>query len=68
MGPNFFKVPSKFLFISWICWFFLVINMWGVLSTSPATNIDDENLENKPYFCFDLLANLEDILRPVDAR
>ena len=42
--------------------------MWGVLSTSPATNIDDENLENKPYFCFDLLANLEDILRPVDAR
>ena len=42
--------------------------MWGVLDTSHAPTTANYNLGNKPYFCLDLLANLEDLLRPVDAR
>ena len=42
--------------------------MWGLLATSHATMTAIENLANKPYFCLDLLANFEDLLRPVDSR
>ena len=38
------------------------------LATQQAPITDNDNLENKPYLCFGLLANLEDILRPVGAR
>ena len=41
--------------------------MWGFLATSHAPITDNENSENKPYFCLGLLSNLADILRPVDA-
>ena len=51
-----------------MCWFDLVRNMWGFLSTSHAPNNANENLSNKPYFCLGLLANLADILRPVYFR
>ena len=40
--------------------------MWGFLATSYAPITANENLENKPYFCLGLLANLADILRPFD--
>ena len=49
-------------------WFAQIRNMWGILDTSHATITDNDNLENKPYFCFVLLANLADILIPVDSR
>ena len=68
MGPKLFKVPSKCLLISWICWFSLVGNMWGFSSTSYATATANENLANKPYFGGWVLANLEYLLRLVDAR
>ena len=42
--------------------------MWGFLATSHAPINANENLENKPYFCLNLLANLVDLLRLVDAR
>ena len=42
--------------------------MWGLLATLHAPITANENLSNKPYFCLGLLANLEDLLRPVDAR
>ena len=41
--------------------------MWGFLFTPHAPITDNESLANKPYFCLGLLANLEDILSPVDA-
>ena len=65
---KYFKVPSKCLFISWICWFDLVRKMCGFLYTSHAPITVNKNLSNKPYFCLSLLANLEDLLRPVDSR
>ena len=40
----------------------------GGLSTSRAPITSNESLENKQYFCLDLLAKREYILRPVDAR
>ena len=67
MGPKLFKVPSTCLLISWICWFYRVRNMWGFLAASHAPIAANENLENKPYFYLSLLANLADILIPVDA-
>ena len=42
--------------------------MWGILATSHAPINANGNLANKPYFCLGLLANLEDLLRPVDDR
>ena len=42
--------------------------MWGFLTTSHAPITANENLVNKPYFCLGLLANLTDLLRPVDSR
>ena len=51
-----------------MCWFALVRNMWGFLATSHAPITANENLLNEPYFCLVLLANLVDILRPVDVR
>ena len=51
-----------------MCWFYLVRNMWGVLNTSHDPITANENLSNKPYFCLGLLANLADILIPVDSR
>ena len=42
--------------------------MWGFLATSYDSITSDDNSANKPYFCLSLLANLADILRPVDAR
>ena len=49
-----------------MCWFDLLKNMWGFLATSHASLTANDNLENEPYFCLDLLANLEDLLRPID--
>ena len=46
---------------------FLVIKMWGFLATSHAPITANDNLENKPYFCLGLLANLAYLLIPVDA-
>ena len=40
----------------------------GFLATSHALINDNDNLSNKSYFCLGLLANLEDLLIPVDAR
>ena len=68
MVPKRFKVSSKCLLISWICWFAQVRDIWGFLATSHASITANENLENKPYFSSNLLANLADILRLVDAR
>ena len=68
MGPKLFKVPSKSLLISLICWFAIVGNMWEVLSTLPYPNIANNNLENKSYFCLGLLANLVYLQRLFDAR
>ena len=42
--------------------------MWGLLATSNAPINSNENLSNKPYFGLSLLANLEYLLKPVDAR
>ena len=42
--------------------------MLRLLSTSHAQITDNDHLANKPYFCLSLLANLADILRPVDVR
>ena len=42
--------------------------MWGLLSTSNDSITANENLANKLYFCLILLANLEDLLTPVDYR
>ena len=67
MGTKLFKVPSECLLISWICWFALVRNMLGLLSTSHDPITANHNLANKPSFLV-LLSNLEDILRPVDDR
>ena len=50
-----------------MCWFALVRDRWGFLATSYDKITANENLENKPYFFQDLLANLEDLLRPGDA-
>ena len=41
--------------------------MWGFLAASHTPIAANENLENKPYFYLSLLANLADILIPVDA-
>ena len=48
--------------------FDVVINTWGFLDTSHDPTTDNESLANKTYFCLGLLANLEDLLIPVDAR
>ena len=40
----------------------------GFLETPHAPTTDDDNLVNELYFCLSLLANLTDILRPVDGR
>ena len=45
----------------------MVRNMWGFLATSHDPITDNENLENIPYICLVLLANLVDLLIPVDA-
>ena len=42
--------------------------MWGFLSTSHFPITANENLANKYFFCLGLLANLADLLRPVDSR
>ena len=63
MGTNQFEVPSKYLIISWICWFYQVRNVWEFLATSHAPTTDNDNLSNKPHFCLGLLDNLEDLLR-----
>ena len=68
MGPKWFKVPPKCLLIYLIWWFDLVRNMWGFKATPNAPTTANKNLTNKPYFCLSLLANLADILRPVDVR
>ena len=68
VGQKWFNITSKCLLIFWVCWFDLVINMWGLLSMPHATTIAYENLVNKPYFCLVLLANLSDILKPVYVR
>ena len=57
----------KFLWISWMCWFYLVRNIWGFLATSYAPITANDHLENKPYFCLGLLANLADLLISVDS-
>ena len=62
MRPKLFKVPSKCLLISRVCWFDLVRNMWGFLATYHASSTDIENLANKPSFCLVLLAKLVDLL------
>ena len=51
-----------------MCWFDLVINMWGLLATSHATTNDNENLANKQHFCLGLFTNLTDLLISVDSR
>ena len=51
-----------------MCRFTLVSKTWGFLATSHAPITTNENLQNKPYFCLVLLANLADLLIPVDAR
>ena len=68
MGPKWFKVPSKWLLISWICWFSIIKKMMGFLETPHAQTTDNDNSVTKSYFCLSLLANLTDILWPVDAR
>ena len=68
MGPKKVKVSSKCLLISWICWFDLVRNMLGLLSTSHAPFTDNDNSKNESYFCLGLLSNLENLLRPVYDR
>ena len=68
MEPYLFKVPSKSLLISLMCWFAIVGNMWVFLSTSRARVTDNDSLANEQYFCLGLLANLVDILKLVDAR
>ena len=45
----------------------MVKNMWGFLALSRDPITANENLENKLYICLPLLANLADLLRPVDA-
>ena len=42
--------------------------MWDFLATAHAPITMNDNLENKPYFGLVLLANLADLLIPVDAR
>ena len=42
-------------------------NMWRFLATSHDPITANDNLENIPYICLVLLANLADLLRPVDA-
>ena len=68
MGLKWFKVPSKFLLISWMCWFAIVRNNWEFLSNSHSPSSTNDNLANNPYFSLDLLANMADLLRPVYAR
>ena len=68
MGQKLFKLPSKCLWISWICWFDIVRNMWGFLATSHARTTAKDNLSNKPQFVLGLLSNLEYLLRAVDTR
>ena len=68
MGPKWFNILSNYLLISLICWFGIVRKMWGILTTSHAPINAKYNLSNKPYSCLSLLANLEDLLRPVDSR
>ena len=53
---------------SWICWFVTVRRMWWLLATSHAPITANENLANKQCFCLGLVANTEDLLRPVYAR
>ena len=67
MRQELFKLPSKCLIISQICWFALVTNMWGFLATSHAPITANGNLSNKPYLWLVLLVNLTDLLRPVDS-
>ena len=68
MGPKLFKVPSYFPLIYWICWFDILIDMWGLLATSYAPITANDNLENKPHLFWGLLANLSALLIPVDSR
>ena len=51
MVPKLFKVTSKCLLISCICWFALVRNIWGFLSTPRTLITANEILANKKYFC-----------------
>ena len=51
-----------------MCWFSLVRNICGFLATSHAPITANKNLSNHSYFFLDLLANLADLLRQVDAR
>ena len=51
-----------------MCLFDIVINMWGLLPTSHTPITANYNLAKKTYFCMGLLANLADLLRPVDPR
>ena len=49
-----------------MCWFDLVRKMWEFLATSHPPIAANDSLANKSYLCVGLLANLADILRPVD--
>ena len=42
--------------------------MWGLLTTPHAPITDNDNLENKPYFCLGLLYNLTDLIIPFYSR
>ena len=68
MAPKWFKVKSKYLSISWVGWFDIVINMLGFLATSHAPITGNCNLSNKPYIFLGLLENLSDLLIPVYYR
>ena len=48
-----------------MCWFAVVVNIWGFLATSHFPTTANYSLANKPYFCLGLLANLADLLSPV---
>ena len=65
MVTNWFRFPSKFLFIYWVCWFSLVKNIFRVIYSHNPTTVSD-NVPNRQFLC--LLSNLSDLRRPVDAR
>ena len=50
-----------------MCSFALVRKIWGGLATSHAPITAYGHLENKSYILLVLLANLADLLRPVDS-
>ena len=52
----------------WLCWFFLVIKMWGLLATSNAPITDNAYLSHITYFFHGLLANLANFLIFYEAR